>query len=207
MRRIIDISATLKAGIKSDPPGMEPQIEYHDHHMTAPRMADYMGVPIASLPEGEYAAVERVNISTHNGTHMDAPYHYFSRQDERLVPGGRPSLRIERHPGSPPLGRQTGKIAMIAKRLDPGLEPGGKVGDVVGRLLQLPRVAAGEDDRPRGGALGVGRVGARKEQTGAGDAIEGRRADPRCAVGPGVAIAPVIGNGKKDVWPPGLPAP
>lgn len=98
MRRIIDISATLKAGIKSDPPGMEPQIEYHDHHMTAPRMADYMGVPVASLPEGEYAAVERVTASTHNGTHMDAPYHYFSRQDERLVPGGRPSLRIDEIP-------------------------------------------------------------------------------------------------------------
>ena len=97
-RRIIDISVALKAGIKSDPPGMEPQIEYFNHHDTAPRMAEYMGVPISALPEGEYAAVERVNISTHNATHMDAPYHYFSRQDEALVPGGRPSLRIDEVP-------------------------------------------------------------------------------------------------------------
>ena len=97
-RRIIDISVALKAGIKSDPPGMEPQIEYFNHHDTAPRMAEYMGVPISALPEGEYAAVEKVNISTHNATHMDAPYHYFSRQDEALVPGGRPSLRIDEVP-------------------------------------------------------------------------------------------------------------
>jgi kynurenine formamidase len=97
-RRFIDISVPLKAGIKSDPPGMEPQIEYHDHHMTAGRIADYMGVPVSALPEGEYAAVERVNISTHNGTHLDAPYHYFSRMNERLKPGGEPSWRIDEVP-------------------------------------------------------------------------------------------------------------
>jgi len=97
-RRIIDISVPLKAGIKSDPPGSEPQITYYDHHATAQRMADYMGVRVDQLPEGEYAAVERVNISTHNGTHLDAPYHYFSRMNERLKPGGEPSWRIDEVP-------------------------------------------------------------------------------------------------------------
>ena len=48
------------AGIKSDPPHMLPQIEYFDHHMTAPAMAEYMGVRVDQLPDGEYAAVERV---------------------------------------------------------------------------------------------------------------------------------------------------
>ena len=43
-RRLIDISVPLKAGIKSDPPHMLPQIEYLDHHQTAPAMAEYMGV-------------------------------------------------------------------------------------------------------------------------------------------------------------------
>ena len=74
-RRLIDISVPLKAGIKSDPPHSLPQIEYLDHHMTAPAMAEYMGVQVDQLPDGEYAAVERCNISTHNGTHLDAPYH------------------------------------------------------------------------------------------------------------------------------------
>ena len=97
-RQIIDLSVALMAGIKSDPPGTLPEIEYHDHHMTAPRMAEYMGVPVEALPDGEYAAVERMNISTHNGTHVDAPYHYFSRQDESLIEGGRPSLRIDEVP-------------------------------------------------------------------------------------------------------------
>ena len=97
-RRIIDISCTLKAGIKSDPPGSEPKIQYLDHHQTAPRMADYMGVPVSALPDGEYAAIERIDLSTHNGTHLDAPYHFFSRMNERLKPGGEPSWRIDEVP-------------------------------------------------------------------------------------------------------------
>ena len=97
-RRFIDISVPLKAGIASDPAPMLPQIDYLDHHATAGRMAEYMGVPVSALPEGEYAAVEQVRISTHNGTHLDAPYHYFSRMNERLVPGGEPSWRIDEVP-------------------------------------------------------------------------------------------------------------
>ena len=97
-RRLIDISVPLQAGIASDPPNMLPKIEYVDHKMSAPRMADYMGVRLDQLPEGEYAAVENVQISTHNGTHLDAPYHYFSRMNERLVPGGEASWRIDEVP-------------------------------------------------------------------------------------------------------------
>jgi len=97
-RRFIDISVALRAGIASDPANMLPKIDYVDHHQSAPRMADYMGVRIDQLPEGEYAAVENVQISTHNGTHLDAPYHYFSRMNERLVPGGEPSWRIDEVP-------------------------------------------------------------------------------------------------------------
>ena len=94
-RRFVDISVALKAGIRSDPPDMLPQIEYHDHHMTAARMADYMGVRPDQLPDGEYAAVERVQISTHNGTHMDAPYHYASTMNRSVKEGGEPSWRID----------------------------------------------------------------------------------------------------------------
>jgi kynurenine formamidase len=97
-RRIVDISVPLKAGIKSDPAGSEPKIQYFTHHDTAARMAEYMGVPVSALPNGEYAAVERVDLSTHNGTHIDAPYHFFSRMNERLVPGGEPSWRIDQVP-------------------------------------------------------------------------------------------------------------
>src|SRR4051795_6365349 len=49
-RRLVDISSPLQAGIKSDPPHMLPQIEYLDHHQTAPAMAEYMGVKVDQLP-------------------------------------------------------------------------------------------------------------------------------------------------------------
>jgi len=95
---LIDISVALKSGIASDPPHMLPQINYIDHHQSAPQMAEYMGVQVSDLPDGEYAAVERVEISTHNGTHLDAPYHFFSTMNHRLKDGGEPSWRIDEVP-------------------------------------------------------------------------------------------------------------
>jgi kynurenine formamidase len=97
-RRLIDISSSLRAGICSDPPYMLPQIEYLDHHQTAPAMAEFMGVAVDRLPDGEYAAVERCSISTHNGTHLDAPYHFFSSMNHALKRGGEPSWRIDEVP-------------------------------------------------------------------------------------------------------------
>ncbi len=97
-RRIVDISVPLMSGIASDPPYLLPEIEYLDHHATAPDLAAFFGVPVAALPDGEYAAIERVSISTHNGTHLDSPYHYFSTMNHALVPGGEPSWRIDEVP-------------------------------------------------------------------------------------------------------------
>lgn len=97
-RRIVDISVPLMAGIASDPPGSTPQIEYVDHHATAPGIAAFYNVPVEALPNGEYCAVERIALSTHNGTHLDSPYHYFSTSNHRTVPGGEPSMRIDAVP-------------------------------------------------------------------------------------------------------------
>ena len=78
-RRIIDISVALKAGIASDPPGGEPKIQYIDHKMSAGQVCDYFpGMTPAQLPDGEGWAVERCELSTHNGTHLDAPWHFAS---------------------------------------------------------------------------------------------------------------------------------
>ncbi len=97
-RRIIDISVALKAGIASDPPHMLPEIDYLDHHDTAPGIAGYFEVGVDALPDGEYAAVENVRISTHNGTHLDAPWHFFSTMNHALKEGGEPSWRIDEVP-------------------------------------------------------------------------------------------------------------
>ncbi|GAC1337526.1 MAG: cyclase family protein [Acetobacteraceae bacterium] len=96
--RLVDLSVPLRADIASDPPHMLPQIEYVDHHQSAPAIAAYFGVQVDQLPEGQYAAVETCRISSHNGTHVDAPYHYFSRMDEAVTAGGVPSMRIDEVP-------------------------------------------------------------------------------------------------------------
>ena len=97
-RRLIDISVALRADIKSDPDWALPKIEYSNHHDTAPLAMQAFGVGTDKLPDGEYCAVEQCNISTHNGTHLDAPYHYFSRMNHALKPGGEPSWRIDEVP-------------------------------------------------------------------------------------------------------------
>jgi kynurenine formamidase len=81
-RRIIDISCSLQAGIKSDPPGFLPDITYQSHKETVGQMAEYFpGLEPSDLPDGEGWAVEWVKCSTHNGTHLDAPYHFASTMD------------------------------------------------------------------------------------------------------------------------------
>jgi kynurenine formamidase len=82
-RQIIDLSVSLQADIKSDPPGFTPQIKYVNHSVGAAQMAEiFPGLNPKDLPGGEGWAVEFVQMSTHAGTHMDAPYHYRSKMDE-----------------------------------------------------------------------------------------------------------------------------
>ncbi|MGN5478580.1 cyclase family protein [Cupriavidus basilensis] len=38
----------------------------------------------SDLPDSEGWAIERVQLSTHNGTHLDAPYHFHSSMNESL---------------------------------------------------------------------------------------------------------------------------
>lgn len=78
-RRIVDISVPLEARIRSDPPGMEPEITYLDHRQTVGQLLPFFpGLKAEDLPDGEAWAIERVTLVTHNGTHLDAPWHYAS---------------------------------------------------------------------------------------------------------------------------------
>lgn len=97
-RRFIDISVALRDDVRSDPPHAMPQIEYRDHRATAAGIADYFGVPVSALPDEAYCGVERCTISTHNGTHVDAPYHYFPTMNRALPGGAEPSSTIDRLP-------------------------------------------------------------------------------------------------------------
>lgn len=87
-RRFVDISAPLEAGIKSDPEMVLPQIQYISHEESVAELATFFpGLTAQDLPQGEGWAYERVNIITHNGTHLDAPYHFASTMNngERAI--------------------------------------------------------------------------------------------------------------------------
>jgi kynurenine formamidase len=94
VRTIVDISAPLRAGIASDPPGLGPELEYRDHQATASEvMSFFPGLRRDDLPDGEGWAMEFARITTHNGTHLDAPYHYASTMD-----GGKRAITIDEVP-------------------------------------------------------------------------------------------------------------
>lgn len=52
-------------------------INYFNHEQTAAMMAQYLQCDISDFPDGQGWGVENVQASTHNGTHVDAPWHYF----------------------------------------------------------------------------------------------------------------------------------
>ena len=77
MRKIVDLSIYFENGKLADPPAYEPKIQYFNHEDTAADMLSFFpGMQKNDLPDGQAWAVEQANISTHNGTHLDAPYHF-----------------------------------------------------------------------------------------------------------------------------------
>src|SRR5580704_16739466 len=73
-RKLIDISVPLQNDVPADPPGNHPTIQYIDHQQGLPRMLQFFdGLKASDLPDGQGWAVEQVSLSTHNGTHLDAP--------------------------------------------------------------------------------------------------------------------------------------
>ena len=93
-RKFVDISMHLENDVVSDPPGYGPEIEYFTHEDTASDVVDFFpGLSEADLPEGEGWAIEKIHLITHNGTHLDAPYHFHSTMDK-----GKPSIAIDEVP-------------------------------------------------------------------------------------------------------------
>ena len=87
-RTFVDISMHLENDVVSDPPGFGPKIQYFDHQATFAQIEPFFpGLKKEDLPDGEGWAVERVELVTHNGTHLDAPWHFHSTMNrgERAI--------------------------------------------------------------------------------------------------------------------------
>lgn len=78
----IDISMPISVEVVTDPPPLRPQIRYVSHAEGAAMMAPiFPGLSVDQLPEGQGWAVEDITLTTHSGTHMDAPWHYHPTTD------------------------------------------------------------------------------------------------------------------------------
>lgn len=94
----IDLSVAIENDLASDPPFMIPQIRYTGHKEGAKEMsAIFTGMdPSMHLPDGNGWAVESVALTTHSGTHLDAPYHYAPEMDQAI--SKRKALTIDQMP-------------------------------------------------------------------------------------------------------------
>ncbi|WP_219894287.1 cyclase family protein [Aquisediminimonas profunda] len=92
-RRFIDLSICIETDVASDPPPNRPQIKYWAHQDTFHQIGPFFpGLRQQDLPDHEGWAVEELQVNPHNGTHMDAPWHYHS------TAGGKPAATIEQTP-------------------------------------------------------------------------------------------------------------
>lgn len=93
--KIIDLSIPVEHGLPSDPGPQIPRIEYLAHKDTAEMMTRYFGgrISVEDLPEGNGWAIENVCLTTHSGTHLDAPYHFYPTMN-----GGEPAWTIDQVP-------------------------------------------------------------------------------------------------------------
>ena len=94
-RRFIDLSIYLENDVITDPPFMRPRITYQTHADTLGEARHFFpGLTDDNMTGGAgFAAAETVQLTTHNGTHLDAPWHFHPTQD-----GGKPAMTIDEVP-------------------------------------------------------------------------------------------------------------
>lgn len=92
--KLVDLSITIENDLPSDPEEMIPKISYIDHEQSVNDMLRFFGTAKKEhLPAGLAWAIEKIHLTTHSGTHLDAPYHYHPTMDK-----GKPAWTIEQIP-------------------------------------------------------------------------------------------------------------
>lgn len=88
--RLIDLSVTTG----NNPPGsaIYSEITYYRHEETAKTHDEELNLPEGFLPENRFDAEELAKLSTHAGTHLDAPWHFGATSE------GKPAKTIDQIP-------------------------------------------------------------------------------------------------------------
>lgn len=89
MATIYDLSLTLRP-INLDTRDMEMTRVPHDE--AARIFAREHGVRVSQLPRASFFATERVSMGSHDGSHLDAPYHFYPLSE------GKPARRLDQVP-------------------------------------------------------------------------------------------------------------
>ncbi|SEI92881.1 Kynurenine formamidase [Bhargavaea ginsengi] len=74
--RVIDLSVPMDVKAKEPFP---PRIEYSTHEEGAAQAAGILGLKKEDFPDSKAWAVETLTLTTHTGTHVDAPWHYADK--------------------------------------------------------------------------------------------------------------------------------
>jgi kynurenine formamidase len=89
MIRFVDLSLPTENNTSEPFP---PVIQYKDHEDGAKRLGKLAGIPAEDFPGGLGLATESITLTTHSGTHVDAPWHYGPTSE------GKPSRTIDEIP-------------------------------------------------------------------------------------------------------------
>lgn len=95
--RFVDLSVPIQEPVDGELVGalatnLAAKIQYRDHDELMPRALEAFGCAADDLPDGKAWASEVLTLTTHAGTHLDAPWHYFPTSE------GRPAKTIDEVP-------------------------------------------------------------------------------------------------------------
>jgi len=87
--KIIDLSDTL-SNETVEP--LQHKIIYRSHEEGARQAANLFDLKVEDFPEGKAWTLEEIELCTHSGTHVDAPYHFWPESE------GKPAKTVDEIP-------------------------------------------------------------------------------------------------------------